>query len=78
MGARNDDFENIVRELCTGSIRLGMEVIAEDDEEPKKKEWRHRWQGQWKDQIGNERCTGTTQCSNPSMGPITDAALCYS
>jgi len=62
MGARNDNSENIVREYVQGRGHpMGMEVIVEDEEKPKRERSGSIWGG------GDECFTGTIKHSNPSM-----------
>jgi hypothetical protein len=75
MGARNNNFENIVRGYVQGgehSIRI--EVVGEGDERPKK-EGRADNKGSGGTNGENERCNGTTQRSGSSVRPITSATL---
>jgi hypothetical protein len=49
---------------------IGVGVIAEDDEKPKKEERRIQGNGDRKTSAGNGCCDGTIRRSNPSMGGL--------
>jgi len=68
MGARNNNSENIVRVDVQGREHsIGVVVIAEDDEKPKKEE-RIQGKGDGRTSVGNGCCNGAIRRSNPSLG----------
>jgi len=77
MGARNNNSENIVRECVQGREHsIGVEVITEDDEEPKKEEREHVQQGRWENQCGTRVLYWyNTALESINGGPVTSATL---